>query len=266
MPHLLVAGSTGSGKSVMLNVILRSLTDQMDPENMKLVLIDPKRVELTQFKEMPHLMSGVIHEHQHAVKALKWLVDEMEERYTILESSGARNINEYANSGEMPYIVCVIDEFADLMLTNENYIKTKKKPSYGSKNKPELQKLCLERGIMMDYGESKGMLVALLEEQDTGDIMNAVDADVEQLIVRLAQMARAVGIHLVIATQRPTVNVITGLIKANMPTRIAFSVSSRTDSSVILDQQGAEDLVGKGDLLFVDPSVKALQRLQGYYA
>jgi S-DNA-T family DNA segregation ATPase FtsK/SpoIIIE len=266
MPHLLVAGSTGSGKSVMLNVILRSLIDQMSPEDMKLVLIDPKRVELSGFKDAPHLMSKVIHEYPQAVKALKWLVDEMEDRYTILESAGVRNIADYANSGAMPYIVCVIDEFADLMLTNENALKSKKAPAYSAKNKPELFSLCQARGIEVTGEESKGTLVAMLEMQDSEDIMNAVDADVEQLIVRLAQMARAVGIHLVIATQRPSVDVITGLIKANMPTRIAFSVNTKIESNIILDRQGAEELVGKGDLLFLDPAVKELQRLQGLFA
>ena len=264
MPHCLIAGSTGSGKSVMLNVLIQSLIDQMSPEDMKLVLIDPKRVELSQFKDTPHLMSKVIHELPQAIKALKWLVDEMEERYTTLEKAGARNISDYAG-GNMPYIVCVIDEFADLMLTNENAIKSKKSPSYSSMGVIELRLLCRDRGIDIGSKASKGGCVDALKALDSEDILNAVDADVEQLIVRLAQMARAVGIHVVVATQRPTVDVVTGLIKANMPTRIAFSVSTKTDSNVILDRRGAEELVGKGDMLFLDPSNKELRRLQGYF-
>jgi S-DNA-T family DNA segregation ATPase FtsK/SpoIIIE len=265
MPHCLIAGSTGSGKSVMLNVLIQSLIDQMSPEEMKLVLIDPKRVELSQFKDAPHLMSKVIHELPQAIKALKWLVDEMEERYETLDKAGARKIEDYAG-GDMPYIVCVVDEFADLMLTNENAIKSKTSPSYSSMRVGELRALCMSRGIDVDEKASRGGCVDMLKAQDAEDILNAVDADVEQLIVRLAQMARAVGIHVVVATQRPTVDVVTGLIKANMPTRIAFSVSTKTDSNVILDRRGAEELVGKGDMLFLDPSSKELRRLQGFYA
>lgn len=216
MPHLLIAGSTGSGKSVMLNVILHSLTHQMSPEELNLVLIDPKRVELSQFKDKPHLLSRVIYEHREAIKALDWLVKEMEERYQKLEQGGYRNIGAYNDdhAERMPYLVVVIDEFADLILTKE-----RGEPSFA-----------------------------------------------ELMIVRLAQKARAVGIHLVIATQRPTVDVVTGLIKANLPARIAFMTSSRTDSQVILDKSGAEELVGKGDMLFLNPEKRGLQRLQGFYA
>lgn len=216
MPHLLIAGATGSGKSVMLNVILHSLTHQMTPEQMKLVLIDPKRVELETFADLPHVLSRVIHEHHEALKALRWLCEEMEERYKTLHAAKYRSIEKYNENQveQMPYMVVVIDEFADLMLT-----KKRGEPS-----------------------------------------------EAELMIVRLAQKARAVGIHLIIATQRPSVDVVTGLIKANLPTRIAFMTSSRTDSGIVLDQAGAEELVGKGDMLFLDPSKRGLQRLQGLYA
>lgn len=216
MPHLLVAGATGAGKSVFLNVALRALTDQMTPEEMQLVLIDPKRVELSQFKDLPHLAGRVIYEHEEAVKALSWLVNEMNDRYETLEGENYRNIKEYnEDHGEkMPYIVCVIDEFAELMLT-----KTKGETSFA-----------------------------------------------EVAIVRLSQKARAVGIHLILATQRPSVDVVTGLIKANLPTRVAFMTSSRTDSQVILDQVGAEELNGRGDMLFLNPETRGLQRLQGFFA
>jgi len=214
MPHLLVAGATGAGKSVMMNVIIQSLTDQNSPEELKFVLIDPKRVELSQFKDNPNLMSKVIYEVTEAERALVWLVDEMEARYKKLEETGSRNIDSYnGNYSPLHKIVVVIDEFADLMLQ-----KTK------------------------------------------GDVNLS-----ESSIIRLAQKARAIGIHLVLGTQRPSVDVISGLIKANMPTRICFTTASRTDSQVVLDQPGAEELVGKGDLLFLDPHVRGLQRLQGFY-
>ncbi len=213
MPHLLVAGATGSGKSVMINVIIRALTQQNQPSSLKLVLIDPKRVELSQFKNLPHLLAPVIYENDKAANALKWLIEEMEVRYTKLEANGFRNIDEYNENmaDKMSKIVVIIDEFADL-------------------------------------------------------ILQGVTSEIEGAIIRLAQEARAVGIHLILGTQRPSVDVVTGLIKANIPTRIAFMTSSSTDSRVILDEGGAEELIGKGDMLFLDPTVKGLQRLQGFYA
>lgn len=219
MPHLLVAGATGSGKSVMINVIIKSLIAQNDPKELGLILIDPKRVELAQFKDSANLLIPTIYETAKAVKTLYWCVDQMEERYNKLEGKACRNIEEYnRNGGRMKKIVVVIDEFADLILSNKS-----------TKN-----------------DTAKG---------------NAEDA-----IIRLAQKARAVGIHLVLGTQRPSVDVVTGLIKANLPTRIAFRTASRVDSQIILDQAGAEQLTGKGDMLFLDPSKKEVQRLQGYLA
>lgn len=216
MPHLLIAGSTGSGKSVMLNVILHSLIKQNTPEELNLVLIDPKRVELMAFADEPHVLSKIIHTHSAAIKALKWLVEEMDERYETLQGAKYRNIDDYNKDQvkQIPKLVVVIDEFASLILTK-------------SVGEPSLAEL---------------------------------------MIVRLAQEGRAAGIHLVIATQRPSVDVVTGLIKANLPTRIAFMTSSRTDSQIVMDVAGAEELVGKGDMLFLDPSKRGLQRLQGYYA
>lgn len=209
MPHLLVAGSTGSGKSVFINSAIHSLVAQNTPASMKLILIDPKRVELAQFKALPHLLTQPIYEEEQAVSALAWAVKEMEVRYKKLEAAGVRKLSEY--SGMEP-IVIVVDEFADLILQQD-----KSRPS-------------------------------------------------EKLIIRLAQKARAVGIHLIIGTQRPSVDVVTGLMKANFSTRIAFMTSSSIDSTVILDQTGAEDLIGRGDMLFLDPHEKQLQRLQGYYS
>ena len=189
MPHLLIAGSTGSGKSVMINTLLSSLLYRNSPSDLKLILVDPKQVELTPYNDIPHLLTPVIIDPEKCISALKWAVNEMERRYSLLAEQKVRNITSYndlkKSEGEgMPYVVIVIDELADLM-----------------------------------------MLAA---------------RDVESLIVRLAQKARAVGIHLVLATQRPSVDVITGLIKANVPARIAFTVASQVDSRTILDQGGAE--------------------------
>jgi S-DNA-T family DNA segregation ATPase FtsK/SpoIIIE len=210
MPHILIAGQTGSGKSVMINSLLVSLLYRNSPSDMKMILVDPKRVELKPFDELPHLLTPVITEPEKTISALKWAVAEMERRYQSLSEANRRNIVEYnalKKEEGMPYIVIVIDELADLM-----------------------------------------MMAA---------------RDVESLIVRLAQKARAVGIHLVLATQRPSVDVITGLIKANVPARIAFTTSSQVDSRTILDQVGAEKLLGKGDMLFSTPSMPKPKRVQG---
>jgi S-DNA-T family DNA segregation ATPase FtsK/SpoIIIE len=214
MPHLLIAGATGSGKSVMINTLLSSLLYRNSPSDAKLILVDPKQVELTPYNDIPHLLTPVIVEPEKCISALKWAVNEMERRYSLLAEQKVRNIKSYNElkkpEGEgMPYIVIVIDELADLM-----------------------------------------MLAA---------------RDVEALIVRLAQKARAVGIHLVLATQRPSVDVITGLIKANVPARIAFTVASQVDSRTILDQVGAEKLLGRGDMLMLTPELSKPKRIQGAF-
>ena len=214
MPHLLIAGATGSGKSVCMNVLILSLIYQNSPDDLKLIMVDPKRVELSIYNGIPHLLTPVITDPEKTLNALKWTVAEMDRRYDLLSKKGKRNIEEFNNSVEtdeekMPYIVFMIDELADLM---------------------------------------------------------AVAAkSVEAAIVRLAQMSRAVGIHLVLATQRPSVNVITGLIKANMPARIAFSVTSIVDSRTILDTSGAEKLLGKGDMLYMDSETSKPVRVQGAF-
>ncbi|HEX4774660.1 MAG TPA: DNA translocase FtsK 4TM domain-containing protein [Candidatus Saccharimonadales bacterium] len=210
MPHLLVAGQTGSGKSVMINTILTSLLYRNSPADLKLILVDPKRVELKPYDDIPHLLTPVITEPEKCISALKWAVAEMERRYHALSEVGKRNIGEYNSLKKeegMPYIVIVIDELADLM-----------------------------------------MMAA---------------RDVEALIVRIAQKARAVGIHLVLATQRPSVDVITGLIKANVPARIAFTTASQVDSRTIIDQVGAEKLLGQGDMLFLTADMPKPKRIQG---
>lgn len=229
MPHLLIAGQTGSGKSVMINTLLTSLLYRNSPSQMKLILVDPKQVEMAPYEDIPHLLTPVINEPEKTVSALKWAVNEMERRYKLLAEEKVREIESYNKrlqqrgrkiavedeegnmqeheEGTMPYIVIVIDELADLM-----------------------------------------MLAA---------------RDVEALIVRLAQKARAVGIHLVLATQRPSVNVITGLIKANVPARIAFTVASQVDSRTILDVMGAEKLLGQGDMLMKTAQMGKPKRVQG---
>jgi S-DNA-T family DNA segregation ATPase FtsK/SpoIIIE len=210
MPHLLVAGQTGSGKSVMINAILTSLLYRNSPADLKLILVDPKQVELKPYDEIPHLLTPVITEPEKCISALKWAVAEMERRYKALSEVSKRNIVEYNNLKKeegMPYIVIVIDELADLM-----------------------------------------MMAA---------------RDVEALIVRIAQKARAVGIHLVLATQRPSVDVITGLIKANVPARISFKTTSQVDSRTIIDQVGSEKLLGQGDMLMTLSDSPKPRRIQG---
>lgn len=212
MPHVLIAGQTGSGKSVCINSWISTLLFRASPEEVRLIMVDPKRVELTPYNGIPHLLTPVIVEPEKVVSALKWAVSEMERRYKTFTEVGAKNIETYNNMAgfqSMPYIVIVIDELAEIMLFS---------PS-----------------------------------------------EVEDNICRIAQMARAVGIHLVLATQRPSVNVITGLIKANVPTRIAFAVSSMTDSRVILDTPGAEKLLGKGDMLYIPPELAKPVRVQGCF-
>lgn len=240
MPHLLIAGATGSGKSVMLNVLLQCLTKQMTPAKLKLVLIDPKRVELSQFADKPHVIGDVIYEADEAVDALVDLTKEMERRYEVLAKAGVRQIADY-KGGKLPKIVVVIDEFADLM------------HSGGKDGKKAIKAEITERDIF-------GKPVMKYKKE-----IEAERPSAESLIVRLAQKARAVGIHVVLATQRPSADVVTGLLKANIPTKIAFMTTNKVNSQVILDETGAEELTGKGDMLFMDTGTRGLKRLQGLY-
>ena len=221
MPHLLIAGTTGSGKSVMTNTLISSLLYRNAPSDMKLIIVDPKQVEMAQYQDIPHLLTPIITQTDKALSAMKWAVGEMERRYTLMAKEKVKNIADYntkiaksadaENSSKMPYIVIVIDEMADLMMM--------------------------------------------------------AGKDLELLIVRIAQKGRAAGVHLVLATQRPEVKVITGLIKANIPGRIAFAVGSRIDSQIMLDQGGAEKLLGKGDMLFLTTEMMGKpRRLQGALA
>ncbi len=212
MPHVLVAGQTGSGKSILINAFISSLLFRCSPQELNLIMVDPKRVELTGYNGIPHLISPVIVEPEKVLSALKWATHEMDRRYKLFSEVGVRNLesyNELSGFQALPYLVIFIDELADIMLF--------------------------------------------------------APVEVEDAITRIAQMARATGIHLVIATQRPSVDIITGLIKANIPTRIAFAVSSMIDSRVIIDQPGAEKLLGRGDMLYVPPDAAKPSRIQGAF-
>ena len=211
LPHLLIAGSTGSGKSIFLHSVILSLIYKSPPDAIKFLMIDPKRIELSVYEGIPYLLHPVVLDPKTATRALRWLVDEMDRRYAIFEEVGARNLDSYNENFEekLPYIIVIIDELADLMVVSSR--------------------------------------------------------EVETLLTRLAQMARAAGIHLLVATQRPSVDIITGTIKVNFPARISFQVTSKVDSRTILDTQGAERLLGAGDMLFMPPGSSYLERIHAPY-
>ena len=234
MPHLLIAGSTGTGKSVALNAMLTSILYRATPEDVRLILIDPKRLELGMYEDIPHLLTPVVVEPKLAANALRWAVREMEERYKQLAAEGVRNLEQY----------------------NRNVRR-------------ELQEQPRKRtrtGSDANAGNTPAPLASIvLAIDELADLMMIARNEVEESIARLAQMARAVGIHLILATQRPSVDVITGLIKANLPSRIAFRVSSKVDSRTILDGNGAEQLLGRGDMLYLPPASSRVVRVHGPY-
>jgi DNA segregation ATPase FtsK/SpoIIIE, S-DNA-T family len=211
MPHLLIAGATGSGKSVAVNTIICSILYNAAPDEVRLLLVDPKRIELSAYESIPHLLHPVVVDPKLASRALQWAVREMERRYQLMEEARVKSLAGYNQEAEekLPLIVIIIDELADLMMVSSR--------------------------------------------------------EVEDAVARLAQMARAAGMHLILATQRPSVDVLTGLIKANFPTRMSFKVSSKIDSRTILDGSGAEHLLGAGDMLFMPPGSSKLQRIHGAY-
>jgi S-DNA-T family DNA segregation ATPase FtsK/SpoIIIE len=229
MPHLLIAGSTGTGKSVSVNAMLSSILFRATPDEVRLIMVDPKRLELGMYEGIPHLLTPVVVDPKLAANALRWAVREMEERYKTLAAVGVRNIEQYNRNLKLAQA----ETKGPVTDDNGNEIKT------------------------------LPFIVVLIDE--LADLMMVAGNEVEESICRLAQMARAVGIHLILATQRPSVDVITGLIKANLPARISFRVSSKIDSRTILDGNGAEQLLGKGDMLYLPPASARFVRLHGPY-
>lgn len=256
MPHWLIAGATGSGKSVMLNVALTAIMKQNSPEAVKLVLIDPKQVELTQFERSKHLLRKVVTNTADAAHALNDMVVEMDARYKLLRQKRCRTIEDYnAKGGVMPKIVIVVDEFADLMMTDAA-------PSAATMDVKAFNENLLN---ILSQSKSGKLTQKATKEAIKITIEQTAPPSAEHSIIRIAQKARAVGMHLILATQRPSADVVTGLIKANIPTKTAFMTTSAVNSKIILDDVGAEKLTGKGDMLFLDPSQPRIKRLQGLY-
>ena len=248
MPHLLIAGTTGSGKSVALNAMICSLLFKAEPDDIKFLMVDPKRLELSSYEGIPHLMHPVVVDPKKASQVLRWTVEEMERRYRIISALNVKNIESYNEmlimgaKGKMPAAPG----------------KSGEKNHFGADTAESAQQdLAPPEHVKLPY------IIVVIDE--LADLMMVAPRDVEESVTRLAQMARAAGIHLIIATQRPSVDVITGLIKANFPTRISFKVSSKIDSRTIIDQQGAEQLLGAGDMLFIPPGTSKLTRIHGAY-
>jgi S-DNA-T family DNA segregation ATPase FtsK/SpoIIIE len=237
MPHLLVAGATGTGKSVFLNALLCSILSRATPDELKLLLVDPKLLELSVYEGIPHLIADVVTNPKRAAAALAGIVHKMEERYQMMAALGVRSIDQYNAR---------VDR--ELAAGNQTF-RLRAKPGE-------------EEGAEVPFRRFPYIVVVI---DELADLMVVSAREVEESLQRLAQMARAAGIHLVLATQRPSVDVLTGVIKANFPARISFQVSSRTDSRTILDQNGAEHLLGQGDMLFLPPGTSKLQRIHGAY-
>jgi S-DNA-T family DNA segregation ATPase FtsK/SpoIIIE len=244
MPHLLIAGTTGSGKSVGINAMVLSLVYKATPEHVRMIMIDPKMLELSVYEGIPHLLAPVVTDMKQAANALRWCVAEMERRYQLMSALGVRNIGGYNRK---------VKDAADAGKPIKDPIRMQKivqgVPGIVAEDVPDL--------------ESLPFIVVIIDE--LADMMMIVGKKVEELIARLAQKARASGIHLILATQRPSVDVITGLIKANIPSRIAFQVSAKVDSRTILDQSGAESLLGHGDMLYLPPGTSIPTRVHGAF-
>jgi S-DNA-T family DNA segregation ATPase FtsK/SpoIIIE len=251
MPHLLIAGTTGSGKSVALNAMICSILFKAQPDDVKFLMIDPKRLELSSYEGIPHLMHPVVVDPKKASQVLRWTVEEMERRYRILNDLKAKSIdayNELLLKGLKSKTVLALPK-----KNIESYLETETIANITGTDKVEHE----ITHTKLPY------IIVIIDE--LADLMMVAPRDVEESLTRLAQMARAAGIHLIIATQRPSVDVITGLIKANFPTRISFQVSSKIDSRTIIDQQGAEKLLGAGDMLFIPPGTSKLSRIHGAF-
>jgi S-DNA-T family DNA segregation ATPase FtsK/SpoIIIE len=253
MPHLLVAGATGSGKSVSINTMILSLLYTATPQDVRVIMVDPKMLELSIYEGIPHLLLPVVTNPKKATLALKWAVKEMERRYRLMSDKGVRNVDSYNKKlekeakGEEPEAdVIVVDEVVEEPAADT-----------GAEFQPTLQ-----QDEVLEHGHLPYIVIIV---DELADLMMVAGREVEESIARLAQMARAAGIHLILATQRPSVDVITGLIKANFPARISFQVSSKIDSRTILDCNGAENLLGAGDMLFLPPGTAKLQRIHGAF-
>ncbi len=242
MPHLLIAGATGSGKSVTIHTVITSLLYRNAPDNLKLIMIDPKRVELTLYNKIPHLLTPVITDAKKAILALRWAAKEMDRRYDILEKSSVRDIASYHKNILLPELEKIKGD------------KNLKVVGTGDDEMIEVEE---------KLPDSMPYIVIVIDE--LADIMQTYPRELESAIVRLAQMSRAVGIHLILSTQRPSVNVITGLIKANVPSRIALQVASQIDSRTILDMRGAEELLGAGDMLYLSAEMSSPRRIQSAF-
>src|SRR5437899_7323454 len=247
MPHLLVAGATGTGKSVSINAMILSIMYKATPQDVQFIMIDPKMLELTVYENLPHLLAPVVTDPKKAAAALFWAMDEMDRRYRLMRDKGARNIDNYNRT-----------------LEREGTIKR----SVIELTEPQSAEEDTDVGGSLDQDapvvhEKLPTIVIIIDE--LADLMLTVGRDIEEYITRLAQKARAAGIHLILATQRPSVDVITGLIKANFPARISFQVTTRVDSRTILDSMGGEKLLGNGDLLFLPPGTARLSRMHGAF-
>jgi S-DNA-T family DNA segregation ATPase FtsK/SpoIIIE len=250
MPHLLVAGSTGSGKSVSINTMILSLLYRADPKDVRLIMVDPKMLELSIYEGIPHLLLPVVTNPKKASLALNWAVREMERRYRLMSDKGVRNVDGYNKKIEKEE-----KEKAGRKIQEEIVV-----PTIGLDD--ELPEIELVEGEELEHGHLPYIVIIV---DELADLMMVAGREIEESVARLAQMARASGIHLILATQRPSVDVITGLIKANFPTRISFKVFSRIDSRTILDSMGAESLLGNGDMLYLPPGTGALQRVHGAF-
>jgi S-DNA-T family DNA segregation ATPase FtsK/SpoIIIE len=259
MPHLLVAGATGSGKSVAINTMILSLLYTSTPTDVRIIMVDPKMLELSVYEGIPHLLLPVVTNPKKAALALKWAVEEMGRRYRLMSDKGVRNIDSYnkelersekENACNKARGTTVVEEIEDLEDQDEMAAREAAIQAF------------LEKGDALEHGHLPYIVVIV---DELADLMMVAGREIEESIARLAQMARAAGIHLILATQRPSVDVITGLIKANFPARISFQVSSKIDSRTILDGNGAESLLGAGDMLFLPPGTSKMQRSHGAF-
>jgi S-DNA-T family DNA segregation ATPase FtsK/SpoIIIE len=257
MPHVLISGATGAGKSSCINSLITSILFRSTPDQVRLILVDPKRVELGHYNGLPHLLTPVVVDPKKAANALAWAVKEMERRYDLLADYGMRDITGYNEAFDQGSIGARPGSAAELKRRLTELAQRAR--ADGDEAEPEDE---APDDDETEAGEPERLPFVVVVVDELNDLMMVAARDVEESVVRIAQMARAVGIHLVLATQRPSVDVITGVIKANVPSRMAFAVSSLADSRVILDQAGAERLIGKGDMLLLTASSNVARRLQ----